>query len=187
MRIQKGIQNCYKVPGFPRDPELWRRIRRGPRFHIFSVLPPLKPLSLKLPENIFYLGASCSAQGKWKTSMSLRITNVVDLGWKGVAQIKVLERGTRSWKISYVFEKQRIIVEQDKWVLWACVGMENRTPRPLGRKEEDRGSDGPGKSSSERREQGSGICSNTASWTSVTRMCLYFHRLGNWCERLKNS
>ena len=95
-RTQKGIQNCYKVPGFPCDPGLCRHIRRGPQFHIFSVLPSLKPLSLKLHENIFYLGASCSAQGKWKTSMSLRITNVVDLEWKGVAQIKVLERGTRS-------------------------------------------------------------------------------------------
>ena len=95
-RTQKGIQNCYKVPGFPCDPGLCRHIRRGPQFHIFSVLPSLKPLSLKLHENIFYLGASCSAQGKWKTRMSLRITNVVDLEWKGVAQIKVLERGTRS-------------------------------------------------------------------------------------------
>lgn len=159
-RTQKGIQNCYKFPGFPHDPGLWRHIRRGPQFHIFSVLPSLKPLSLKLHENIFYLGASCSAQGKWKTSMSLRITNVVDLGWKGVAQIKVLEWGTRNWKISHVFGKERIIVEQDKWVLWACVGIENRTPRPLGRKRRIVGLNGPGKSSSERRERRSGIFSN---------------------------
>lgn len=169
-------------------PQTLKSYEKGSLILYFLSLPFSKAFFLKAACELVILSrASCSAQGKRVTGLSLRITNVVGLGWKGVEQIKVLGRGMRSWKISPVFGKRRSLQTKiSKGPGWDR--KQDRAPQ-AGKGGGAVGLHHPGKLSSEREGKGGRglqVTSVAASQASAVGRCLYAHQLGNWCKRLPN-